>query len=158
MRYNKGFTLVELMITIAILAILISMAAPSFSGAVQSTRITGLSHSLQGSLQLARSEAIKRQAQVIVCRANVALDGCADGEDWSNGWMVLSANETILKLWEGGGGVAVNGPSEAINFYGDGMASGRAQWSINYSACTNTLGRIITLNLIGNFSTEPGGC
>src|SRR5690625_7896883 len=61
---QKGFTLIELMVTIAILAIVLAIATPSFNNIILSNRIDSVAQELHGSLQLARSEAVKRKEQI----------------------------------------------------------------------------------------------
>lgn len=85
-----GFTLVELMVTVAVLAILITLAVPSFRDLLSNSRSATLTNELVFSLKLARSEAIKRGVFTEVCpRANAEAATCsASADDWSNGWVV----------------------------------------------------------------------
>lgn len=84
---HLGFTLVELMITVALIAILAALAAPSFNDAILSNKLTGYSNSFVSSAQLARSEAIKRNTRVKLC---ISADGavCAASGGWQQGWIV----------------------------------------------------------------------
>ncbi len=63
-QQNSGFTLVELMVTVAVLAILLGIAIPSFQGTLDKRRLTGAAEQLYADLQYARSEAIKRNTTV----------------------------------------------------------------------------------------------
>ena len=83
----RGFTLVELMVTIAIAAILLAIAVPSFDGVALSMKLTSYANDLVASTLLARSEAIKRNAVVSLC---VSSDGTSCGTGgWEQGWMVM---------------------------------------------------------------------
>ena len=77
----QGFTLIELMITLAIAAILASLAAPSFRDIIQNNRMTTQYNDLLASLSLARSEAIKRGENVIALSNN--------GTSWEDGWTIF---------------------------------------------------------------------
>ena len=83
----RGFTLVELMVTIAIAAILLGIAVPSFDGVMLSMKLTSYANNLVASTLLARSEAINRNAVVTLC---VSSDGssCRTG-GWEQGWIVM---------------------------------------------------------------------
>ncbi|HSH42747.1 MAG TPA: GspH/FimT family pseudopilin [Arenicellales bacterium] len=79
MKTHSGFTLVELMITLAIAAILLTVGLPSFQNILQNNRVTTQANGLVGALNLARSEAIKRGANISVTAA---------GGGFQNGWCV----------------------------------------------------------------------
>ena len=66
-RYHAGVTLVELMIVVVIAAILASIAAPSFISMIRDMRLSSASSQLFADLNIAKSEAIKRNARVLVC-------------------------------------------------------------------------------------------
>jgi type IV fimbrial biogenesis protein FimT len=76
-----GFSLIELMVVIAIVGILVVISAPSFSTLLQRQRMTTTVNELFAAINLTRSEAIQRGARVDLVPA--------DGVDWSNGWVVF---------------------------------------------------------------------
>ena len=92
----KGFTLLELMITISIAGILIGIGIPSFSNMMAESRISAQYNTLVGSLYHARSEAIKGAADVTVCPKN-AIDAtvCGNSNDWVNGWIVFIDSNNV---------------------------------------------------------------
>ena len=87
----RGVTLVELVIALALLAIIITLAVPSFSDAALGGRLTSYANNLVVSANLARSEAIKRNAEVQLC---VSTNGasCAGSGSWEQGWIILVPN------------------------------------------------------------------
>lgn len=87
-----GFTAIELMVVVAIMAILAALAAPSFTPLIERWRVRQASEALQSTLFAARSEAIKRGGNVGIQKKPQNTDGCAyaagDG-DWDCGWFVF---------------------------------------------------------------------
>jgi type IV fimbrial biogenesis protein FimT len=87
--HTRGFTFVELMVTLTIAAILAAVAAPSIFGFVASARLKTYTADLEGSLLLARSEARKRAgARVVVCKSADAAN-CTTSGAWQQGWIVF---------------------------------------------------------------------
>ena len=78
-RAQRGFTLIELMITLAISAILLSVAAPAYQSFIGSTALTTATNDLVAALNMARSEALKRDGQVSLRAENIVSDDFADG-------------------------------------------------------------------------------
>jgi type IV fimbrial biogenesis protein FimT len=96
---QDGFTLIELMVTLMVLAILIGIAVPSYRDASLSSRLTAYANDLVASTQLARSEAIKRNSPVRLCASE---DGatCAVDVDWNVGWIVITSGDAVLQRQE----------------------------------------------------------
>jgi type IV fimbrial biogenesis protein FimT len=89
---RPGFTLIELMVTLAIVTVLLVLAVPSLQDATLNTQLRAQSNALLASLQLARSEAIKRNARVVVCKTAdwTATDpACTTSNGWEQGWIVF---------------------------------------------------------------------
>lgn len=87
---SNGFTLIEILVSVAILGVLIAIAIPNFSNTIKRYRISAIRDELTSSLQLARSEAVRRGVQIIVVRntANCVFD-MPDSQDWHCGWRVV---------------------------------------------------------------------
>lgn len=110
MRYQRGFSLIELMVTITIFAILAGIVAPSFLGFISDNRLSSQINTLVGSVRYARSEAVNRQRIVTLC-ASSDMASC-DTTSWENGWIlftdsnnggnaVIDGDDTLLMAQEG---------------------------------------------------------
>ena len=84
----KGFTLVEFLVVTAIAALILAFAVPSFSSMLQETRLSTTLNSLVHGLQLARSEAIKRQRTIVICKGGPET-GCDNQRSWDSGWLIF---------------------------------------------------------------------
>lgn len=143
MNRRNGFTLIELIVTMAIAAVVLSIAVPSYQTSIQNNRKTTSINSLATSLQLARSTAISRRVTVTVCKSNDitnAVPTCRNGGgsgDWSQGWMIFTnANnntsidgaDTLLRVQDALQGEATfignNNVVNQISFSAQGLARG----------------------------------
>lgn len=88
-RYGSGLSLIELVVTLAVLGILVSIAVPRMTQFVERQRLIGATNSLLNSMHYARSEALKRSHRVTVCPSRDGLV-CRDDGDWSEGWLLFA--------------------------------------------------------------------
>lgn len=87
---ESGFTIVELMITLAVLAILVGIATPSFTALMNNSRLSGQTNEFSSDLALARSEAIVRGRPVTVCASGDGGNTCSgSAADWARGRIVF---------------------------------------------------------------------
>jgi type IV fimbrial biogenesis protein FimT len=146
---SRGFTLIELMITIAVLAIGSALAYPSFSGAMRSNRVATTTNGLIAAFNLARSEAIRSNHQGGVCPSS---DGATcEGTDWSVGFMAyedvdssstFSAGDRVLRYFEGNPTMVLTGTAseggggiEQITFQRTGRIVETAQVDVRVNDC-----------------------
>ena len=94
-RRQHGLTLVELMIAVSIISLLLGLALPGFRELGNSTRLKNYANELSSAIQMARSEAIKRNEDVRLCATS---DGssCATEGGWETGWLILDASNNVL--------------------------------------------------------------
>lgn len=89
-----GFTLVELLVAMAVLAILLTIGIPSFTNLVTNNRATTATNELLAALQYARSEAVRQNARVDIC-SSTNQDTCSNADAWDTGWVVRWDDEPI---------------------------------------------------------------
>ena len=113
LKKQKAFTLIELMVTVSILAIVMALAIPSFKSSVANNRSVGAGGELVTALNFARTEAIKRGTYVSVCASSTgdtSTPTCLAAGNWAKGWLVFvdtttSDNGTVgvgtvLRYWK----------------------------------------------------------
>ena len=115
-RKPRGFTLIELMVVVALAAILAAMAAPSFKSFVSGQRVKTATSDFAMAAILPRSEAIKRNADVTITSVTAGATG------WKDGWTV-AVGGTPLSQQQAYTGVTFSGPTSAITYNGSGRLS-----------------------------------
>lgn len=91
-RYRQGFTLLELMVTIAVLGVLIGLAAPSYYRFLERQKVRSALNEWKSSFYYAQSEALRLKDNVIFCSADTGGKKCSESNDFANGWLVLHEN------------------------------------------------------------------
>lgn len=133
---ERGFTLIELIVTVAVLAILLSIAIPNYQTFVLNSRMASQTNDLVTALNLARSEAVKRAADVTVCASSNGTS-CTGG--WAQGWIVRDAAGTPIRVQQAlSGNSTLSGGTDvasALIF----NASGRTTIPVTATASTTTL-------------------
>ena len=164
MNRQSGFTLVEMIMTMAVGAILLTFAIPSFRYITNSNRIAAEINGLLGDLQFARSEAIKEGVSVSVCVSSSGT-ACTGTNNWQNGWIVISsANATgVLRVQAPFSSadtfVATNAVS-SVTFNRDGYANGIANGTlIELHDSTNNQNwtRCLAITLSGLIASQTFG-
>jgi len=89
---QSGFTIIELMMVIAIAGVLATVAGPSFTSMINNNRITTQTNQFILAIQIARSEAVKRGRPVSVIATN--------GSDWGQGWEVIDENDVVIQNFD----------------------------------------------------------
>lgn len=149
-RTQRGFTLVELMVVVSILAIILGAAAPSFRAFLEGQQLKGLAYDLTTDLFLARSEALKRNASVSIARS---------GSSWSAGWTTAAdgTHERISTRNASGLAVTVSGAPASITFDANGRVSAPAT-EVRVTLTSNGASRCVELDLSGRARSSVGAC
>ena len=94
---QSGFTLIELMVTLAVAGILMSIAIPNYQTFILNSRITAQANEFMAAVGLTRSEAIKRATKISICKSantTVALPTCTTSGNWAQGWIIFTDGGT----------------------------------------------------------------
>ncbi|RRN58632.1 type II secretion system protein GspH [Pseudoxanthomonas sp. SGNA-20] len=138
-----GFSLIELMVTLAVLAIVAALAVPNFAVVMNGNRLTSQANELVADLQLARTEALRRNRTVRLCRSS---DGatCATGNGEWTGWVVQASGATpeLLRTTAVKSQLKIKTPSgvNSVDFRPDGLArnSSGGLLSTTFTVCMPT--------------------
>lgn len=157
---QRGFTLFELMVTVAVAALILSLGVPGFMSFVQNNRAATHSNDLVTALNLGRSEATRRGSAVVMC-SSANGTSCSGSNDWSTGWVLRSAGGELIRSWperSGGAGV-VTGNVAQIQFQARGsLAAGGAVLQVRLPNCSGEQGRDIAINVAGRISVGRVDC
>ncbi len=162
-----GFNLIELIVTVTIAGILMGVAAPGFVSFVKNNRLSSQANGLMADFAFARSEAVKRGANVIICRASDPFNACTGSAGpWSTGWIVIDpATNTVLRVHEaldGKNTLTGTPPADQTTYVGTGLTTlGAAQ---SFSLCDDrppSYARLIQISITGRAhisDTPPASC
>jgi type IV fimbrial biogenesis protein FimT len=163
-RFVSGFSIVELMVTLSVAGILLAVAVPSFTQLAVNSRLTTQTNDVVAALNLARSEAIKRNTSVSFCRAvSETTANCAAASGaWTN-WIVTTGNggnvlrRGVVNTFGGGISMQSTLTADRVTYRPEGLAYTNgvivADQTITVCAPRNDLGRQVTLGLGSRLST-----
>jgi type IV fimbrial biogenesis protein FimT len=165
---SMGFTIMELMLTIAVAAVLFGIAVPYMGDFVKNGRIKSSMYDMLNAINVARSEAVKRKATVTLCRSNdtVTTPSCGGtANTWTTGWLVFvdtdgdgvyDTGETLLATGNPTSGtVAIMGTANSLSYNPDGTVTTITRFAI----CDDRgedWGRQIDVLLVGRANVTQG--
>lgn len=151
---TQGFTIVELMAVLAISAILMALAVPSFTDSIRDNRVLSGAGNVLAVLNLARSEALAKGKQVAACgTSDPASVPPACDASWSSGWVIYvdDASKAVIKSGGSIGGVTMSGASTAHfsskgrSVKADGTPAPKADIDVNPETCRSGVNKSIKL-------------
>ena len=172
MKYAHGFTLVELLITILVAALLMALAIPAFHSFVENNRIISSTNELVSSLAVARSEAVHRRDTVTLC-SSADLATCAGSASWETGWIAftdrnanaaIDGTDVLLRVWEAipvGHTITATGGMTQVRFDRLGIANAGDTFRLANPDCVTGQAnreRIITLLTSGSVTVARAPC
>lgn len=151
--FTRGFTLVELMIGVAIVGILAAFAAPAFKDMLVNERIKSASFEVTAGLTLARSEAIK-------LNGSVTLTPTSGGTAWAGGWSVAGPDAAVISTQGAYTGIVITGPTSIVyNRSGRSSSTTTVTLQIASAASSSTVTqRCVSVGLTGQPKSALGSC
>lgn len=143
---SRGFTLVELMITITVAAVLMAVAVPAFREFTATQKVKSTSLEVAAAMYMARSEAVKRNTTVTVTPVTSG--------DWTSGWTV-AAGSTSIHAQQAFSGVTLSGPA-SVTFAATGRPTANVTFEVN--STSSLVVRCIRVDSIGIPSTDTKAC
>ena len=171
MASQRGFTLIELMVTVTVAAILISVAIPFFRDVIISSRLNTVSLEIADALALARSESIKRNRTITFCTTDTATNfQCTGGTSWKFWLVKQNANSTKEEdvIQQGGIGslnsqitvTTQNINKNILNFSTDGLVRNNgallneAEIILQADDLSKNAKRILSLSAVGQIAIK----
>jgi type IV fimbrial biogenesis protein FimT len=104
-KCTVGFTLIELMVVVAVTAVILTVAAPNLAGMIVTSELEAQANAFLSAVHLTRNEAVKRNTRVVLCKSTTGST-CDTSGGWENGWIIfhdvnnntaVDAGETIIQ-------------------------------------------------------------
>lgn len=153
---QRGFTLVELMMAVALLAIVLSIATPTYRALIDSQNVKAAATALHSAVNLTRAEAVKRNASAFLRPAN--------GESWSKGWLIpapAAANSDSQPVMRERlkPGVTIESAASALEFSANGrLSSGAQRFTLSGTLVEDSTSLCLSVGLSGQVSVTRGTC
>ena len=175
---HRGLTLIELMVGIAVLAVVMAVATPSYKQFGRTTRVLTQASELQNAMAYARSESLRRGVRVSVCRSadpQAASPVCSGSGDWASGWIVftdsgttgtIDGSDVVLRAGNPATNSAVTAAGNLdawVAFSPQGLAltkggTGNAPASGSFGICQAPNGRRVAVSPVGVITNIAEAC
>ena len=174
-KLQDGFTLIELMVTVAVAIIVLAVGIPMYDSILANNRAVAQANMFITAMNLAKSEAVSQNLPMTICanasNTNVTESSltCGDKDDWANGWFVFQdadsdavrdSGETVMKLWQAlevGSNVAAG--VGFVRYTSLGENSGSAtNFELTQDSSTGNQTRCIYVNAVGQLRVERAAC
>lgn len=167
MKHVRGFNLIELMVAIALLAILLGWGVPTFRQITRNNSVTVANNDLVTSLNLARSEALRRNRPVSVCASGNGED-CNGDEDWAGGWIAfidrgdpgeVDGDDQVLQVWQPANDLVLfNADAPFVQYLPTGMTGVTTTIEISWEGCSGQHSRRVAIIATGAITSEALDC
>lgn len=169
MRNQRGFTLVEIMVAVGVLAVLLVVGVGSFREVTRNSRVRAQANKVVSAMNLARSEALKRSLPVTVCPSADGAD-CDGATDWAGNLIVFVDRETagavddddllVQQFDASSPGITVDSSEDFVQFTGSGLTNlaAAATVDIHHEDCTGTGARRINISVAGRSASSAVEC
>lgn len=148
-RPMQGFSMAEVLVVLTVVGILAAVAAPNLIDMVRKQRVKTAAFDVFSSMNVARSEAIKRNRAVVVTPT---------GGDWARGWQIADGSGNVIKDQPGWDDLTLTGPAE-VRFTSAGRLNGAAaSFDLSGRDVATANKRCITLDLSGRAVSREGAC
>jgi type IV fimbrial biogenesis protein FimT len=149
-RAAAGFTLIEALIVVALMAILTALALPSFTGVIARNRTKAAASDLQTALFKARSEALKRNANTTISPVSAS---------WQNGWQVLDAGSSVIESYPAPQGVTIASAPASVVYQSSGRINATSAPTFQVTSSGNvSMQRCVLLSTNGRPYVKEGAC
>ena len=168
-KAQSGVTLIELMITLVVVAIVVMAGVPMLGDFTRDSRVVSRTNDMVAALNFARSEAVKRAEFVSICPSSDQAS-CTGSTDWTVGWIVwldetgpgngaVDAGETIMRVGDSIQAMSISSGSDSITYEPAGGLSGSGVTiALRPDGCEDSEKREIDLNLSGRPRTSQVSC
>lgn len=156
---SRGFTIIELAVTLAVVGVIAAIAVPSLQALINVNRLAGTAGELTAALQVARSEAVRRNARVTVCAGSAGV--CSGSTTWTN-WTVFGSDnaagsDDVIRDDSAPSSVQLTGSADRIVFRPSGQVTLETALNVCIPTSNPTQNkRIVTVMASGGVRTAPG--
>ena len=179
MKRANGFTLIELMITMAVAVVLMTVGIPAFKSFVKNNRVIAETGKVIIAMQVVRSEAVKRGSGAVIC-ASTDQATCSTDTNWATGWITFSdldqdatldgdgsctteadqlSKECILRINNALEDVTLTSGADNVQFLPSGLATNApVVFTAKAVDCTHRQQRAITVSRQGHVSSAEQDC